>query len=233
MSDLDLPPIPPGRSIPADRLAQRQLLLERHIAASVRSAGKPWWRRRWIVVPGAVVVAGSLAAAGWGLLPGGHATDATTVACYSTVSLDGDVDVLGSAEVADPAGACHEIWRRTGTGDPSTIGVCVTSRGSVAVFPSDSACQELGLRPFAGVSEGAARLAAFKEDAVEAVAAAACRSRPVVVALVRQELDSHGLGTWRIDDSGHDQTWAAGRPCASLAFDDEEKTVIVVPMPPR
>ncbi|WP_018640047.1 hypothetical protein [Parafrankia elaeagni] len=32
MSDPDFPPIPPGRSIPADRLAQRQLLLERHIA---------------------------------------------------------------------------------------------------------------------------------------------------------------------------------------------------------
>ncbi len=231
MTDVDLPRVPPGRSIPASRLAQRQLLLEQHIAASVPTVGRPWWRRRWVTIPVALAVAGSLAAAGWGLRPGGPATDATTVSCYSTVDLAGDVDVLGSAAAADPAGACREIWTRTEAVQPATTGVCLTSRGSIAVFPSDGACEKLGLRPFTGVSEDAARLAVFKRDVSEAVAAAPCQSRSAVVALVQQELDTHGLGTWRIDDNGHDEPWAAGRPCASLSFDDETKTVIIVPMP--
>ncbi|WP_322760089.1 hypothetical protein [Frankia sp. Cr2] len=232
MSDFSLPEVPPGRSIPPDRLAQRQLLLERHIAASGRAAGKPWWRRRWAVVPGAVAIAGSLAAAGWGLLPGGQATDATTVSCYSTVNLDGDVGIVGSAAVADPAGACRTVWRQSGISEPATTAVCVTPMGMIAVFPSDGSCQKLGLRPFTGVSEDAANLAAFKEDASEAVATAPCQSRSVIVTMIRQELDAHSLGTWRIDESGYNQPWAEGRPCASLGFDDEGKNVIIVPMPP-
>lgn len=231
MNEFDLPDVPPGRSIPADRLTQRQLLLEQHIAVSVGSTGKPFWRQRWVVVPGAVAVAGSLAAAGWGLLPGGQATDATTVTCYSTVSLGGDVDVLGPVEVVDPAGACRKVWRESGTTEASSIDVCITSAGSIAVFPKEGACDELGLRAFTGVSNDATRLAVFKQDVSDAVATAPCQSRPAIVTLVQQKLDAHSLGSWAVDDSGHDQPWAAGRPCASVAFDDEEKIVIIVPMP--
>ncbi|WP_250283650.1 MULTISPECIES: hypothetical protein [unclassified Frankia] len=228
MSDLDFPWLPPQRAIPAERLAQRQELLERHVAATSEPARRPWWRRKLIVVPAVAVVAVLGTAAGRGLLPGDVATQAMTVSCYKTVSLHGDTDIVGGG-VTDPVESCRQVWRSTGMKAPSEIVACLTSGGAVAVFPSKNACRTLGLRPFMGVSDSARSFAAFQNDVVTAVRADHCRPRSEIISIVRQKLDSYGLQSWRIDDSGFGQPWAVGRPCASLSFNHDQSTVIIVP----
>ncbi len=228
MSDLDFPRLPPQRSIPAERLAQRQLLLERHTMAASRPVRTPWWRRKLVVVPAVAVLAVSVTAAGRALLPGGMATQATTVSCHTTVSLQGDTDIVGGGAV-DPAESCRNVWRSAGTNVPPELAICLTPGGGIAVFPSKDACRTLGLRPFMGVSDSARSFAAFQNEAITAVRADHCRPRSEIIDMIRRKLDAYGLQSWRIDDSGFGQPWAAGRPCASLAFDHDRSTVIIVP----
>ncbi len=231
MSDLEFGQLPSPRSIPGERLEQRRILLERHVAASLRSSPKRWWRRRRVLLPGTVVVVTCLAAAGWGLRPGGLADRASAVGCYSAVSLQSDTAVIGGAAAADPVGACLERWRRSGLESGGDAAACLRDDGGIAVFPRKDACGSLGLRPFAGVSDLGRRFAAFQHDAVSLVAADRCRPRAEIVADLRRALDSYGFSSWSVDDSGFGRPWARGRPCASLAFDQDRSAVVVVPFP--
>ncbi|SBW18534.1 hypothetical protein FDG2_0708 [Candidatus Protofrankia californiensis] len=227
MSDLDFPRLPPQRAIPVERSAQRQALLEHHVVAS-EPTRTPWWRRKLVIVPAVAVVAVSATAAGQALLPGGVATQATTVSCYKTVSLHGDTDIVGGG-VTDPVESCRQVWQSTGMNVPSELAACLTPDGAITVFPSKEACRTLGLRPFMGVSDSARSFAAFQNDVVTAVRADHCRPRNEIIDMIRGKLDAYGLQSWRIDDSGFGQPWAAGRPCASLAFNHDRSTVIIVP----
>ncbi len=229
MSNLDFPRLPPQRTIPAERLAHRQRLLERHVVASTGPTRNPWWRRKLVIVPAAVTVLVAATAAGQELLPGGLATQATTVSCYATVSLHGDTDIVGADGIADPAESCRNVWQSTGRNVPSELATCVTPAGAVAVFPSKDACRTLGLRPFMGISDNAREFAAFQDEAITAVTADRCRPREEIIEIIRQKLDAHSLYSWRIDDGGFGQPWAAGRPCAGLAFNHDKSIVIIVP----
>lgn len=190
-------------------------------------------------MPAVALAVACLAAAGWGLRPAGLATRATEVGCYSAVSLTSDTAVLGGQAAADPVAACRDIWQRPGPGmgaDPklgsTTPAVaCLRENGIIAVFPARDACASLGLRPFAGVSDAARRFAAFQREALDIVAADRCRPRAQIIAILRQKLDDYGLRSWSIDESGFDQPWAPGRPCAGLAVDHDRSSVVIVPAP--
>lgn len=231
MSEPDFPEVPSPRSIPAARLEQRQQLLERHATVSFR-VRKPWWQRKITIIPVVSAVAVSVTAASWALLPDREASRPTTIGCYSAVSLQADTDVIGAGGATpDPAGSCREVWQRSGLDVGPDVSVCLTEESIIAVFPGRDACRTLGLSKFVGVAESAQRFSAFENEALTAVAADRCRPRSEIISLVREKLDAYGLHAWRIDDSGFGEPWAAGRPCASLAFDHDRLTVSIVPVP--
>ncbi|EIV93749.1 hypothetical protein [Frankia sp. QA3] len=194
-------------------------------------------------MPAVALAVSCLAAAGWGLRPSGLATRATDVGCYSAVSLTSDTAVIGGQAAADPVAACRDIWQRPGPGTGAGAGAdprlgqntpaaaCLRDDGSIAVFPARDACTSLGLRPFAGVSDAAQRFAAFQREAIDIVAADRCRPRPQIISVLRQKLDAYGLRSWSIDDSGFGQPWERDLPCASLAFDRDRSSVLIVPFP--
>ncbi len=178
-----------------------------------------------------MVAVACLAAAGWGLRPAGLAERASAVGCYSAVSLQSDTIVIGGAAAADPIGSCLGAWRRAGLEPGAGAVACLRDDGGIAVFPRKDACASLGLRPFAGVSDRARRVASFQHEAIDLVAADRCRPRAEIMADLRRALTAHGLSSWSIDDSGFGQPFARDRPCASLAIDDDRSAVIVVPFP--
>jgi hypothetical protein len=51
-------------------------------------------------------------------------------------------------------------------------------------------------------------------------------------AVVRRELERVGLGDWTVL-GGSGDGFSAERPCATLAFHPEERTIRLVPAPPR
>lgn len=218
----------PHRPLPANRLEQRQELLERHVAASIRSRKTSWWRRKSIGIPAVTVAAACVVAAGWGLQNGGEAEGSLAVGCYSAPSLQSDTAVFDNGQ-KDPATTCRDYWQRSGIIIDGGVAVCLRRDGGIAAFPVKNACETLELKPFLGVSEKAARFAEFKEEAVQLFAADRCRPRGELIAALRQMLDDLGLLGWSIDDSGYSQPRAQGLPCASLAFDHKRSVVNVVP----
>ncbi|WP_462188778.1 MULTISPECIES: hypothetical protein [unclassified Frankia] len=91
-----------------------------------------------------------------------------------------------------------------------------------------------GLRP-SGLAERATVVGCYSavnlRSDTAAVAADRCHPRPEIITVLRGKLDAYGLHSWSIDDSGFDQPWAQGRPCASLAFDHDRSIVRIVPFP--
>jgi hypothetical protein len=229
MSDIRSLVVPPRRPLPAGRREQRQELLEQHVAASIRSRRTSWWKRKSIGIPGLVVAVACVVAAGWGLQNGGKAEGSLAVGCYSAPSLQSDTEVFDNNQ-EDPARTCRDYWERSGI-IVNGVTVCLKRDGGIAAFPVKNACETLNLRPFLGISEQAARFAAFKEEAVQLFAADRCRPRGEIIAELRQKLQYFGLQGWSIDDSGYSEPWARGRPCASLAIDHKRSIVRIVPFP--
>ncbi len=175
------------------------------------------------------IMAACVIAAGWGLQHGGEAEGSLAVGCYSTPSLQSDTAVFDNGS-QDPAKTCRDYWQRSGIIVDEGVAVCLKRDGGIAAFPVKNACETLELRPFLGVSEKAARFAAFKEEAVQLFAADRCRPRGELIAALRQMLNDFGLRGWSIDDSGYSRPSAL--PCASLAIDHKKSVVRIVPFPP-
>jgi hypothetical protein len=178
-----------------------------------------------------------------------------TVACYETADLDASAEII-SVGAGGPVETCAELWRRgalEGRTDAPPLVACVLDTGVAGVFPAAAGvdvCRMLDLTPIAPtppppttttfLGPGPApplapaadlntRIVAFRDAVVPQFLDAQCMAPATGVDIVRRELDRAGLGDWTVASTG----FTTERPCATLSLRTEERTVILVPAPPR
>jgi hypothetical protein len=160
-----------------------------------------------------------------------------TVACYETADLDASAEII-SVGAGGPVETCAELWRRgalEGRTDAPPLVACVLDTGVAGVFPAAAGvdvCRMLDLTPIAPTPPPpttTTRIVAFRDAVVPQFLDAQCMAPATGVDIVRRELDRAGLGDWTVASTG----FTTERPCATLSLRTEERTVILVPAPPR
>jgi hypothetical protein len=249
-------PVPAGRT---DDLAgsEAAVALFERIVADDRTAGRrtvrgpralpvrapDGWRRprtgRLAVVAAAATV--SAGVAGYALV--GRQPGAEVVACFAVADFRGDAAVI-DLEGEDPVATCSDVWRRGAFGFRSAPALrgCVLESGGVGVFPEvlgGDVCRELGLAALvASVPETALdeadRFVAFRAAAQARFVGQDCVGSAPATTFVREELDRAGLRGWSVTTAtvGDASGFSPERPCATLAFFPEQRTVTLVPSPP-
>lgn len=198
--------------------------------ARVASSIQP---RRWVYLIGLVSLVAILAATAWALTRG--APTALTVGCYAAADLQAHTVVIPTGD-RTPVANCRAVWERgefgTQTATPR-LQACALPSGAVAVFPSPhkSACKTLRLKPLAPARSGAAAAAPLvrvKAALVPKFLAKPCIDEKQATATVHTAVREARLNGWTVKEQ---QPFDATRPCASLAFDEEQHVVLLVPLP--
>ncbi|HEX7275785.1 MAG TPA: hypothetical protein VF244_00280 [Acidimicrobiales bacterium] len=200
----------------------------------------------------------SVAVAGYALV-GRQSSKPQTVACFATADLRAETAVVGVDRRAGPVAACVGVWARGAFGGvtpPSTLRACILESGVVGVFPQApgrDVCLDLDLAaaafppgpgpsgpsspssPSAPGRSGAVdpdRFLAFR-DAAQARLGPVCVGPAAAAAIVWEELERAGLRDWTVVTGvpGEGGGFSAERPCASLSFLPEQRTVLIVPLP--
>jgi hypothetical protein len=184
-------------------------------------------RRRVYVVP--VVAAAVLGAAtlAWALSRG--PTQHLSIGCYAAIDLQGRAAVVPASE-ASPVETCEQLWLDGAFGKPPPpLEACVLASGAVGVFPSPEgdSCQRLNLAPVPAGSEQPSAVVELQDALVDAFLAQ-CLSESQARRMVQDELTRLDLEDWRVVTSGR---FTSARPCASPAFDEEQRKVGLVPIP--
>lgn len=228
---------PPERGFPAGRLQQRkeQLVSQIYAESAARRQHPP---RRVLVAAIAVATAGILAAAAYaGYALTRPATQLESIGCYESDSLDANTAVLSSS-TESPVAACAGTYASAfpNSQPPTSFAACVLPSGSIGVFPADAesgTCKSLGLSNLAQTSATQAQMRQFVDlkQALDAIFTGnACLSHEQARASVRAALDNNGLSTWTIQEGeGHGEGFSTQRPCAGLAYDTAQQTVVLVP----
>ncbi len=204
-------------------------------AESVARRRRP---RRALVAVVAVVTAGVLAAAAYaGYALTQPATQLDSIGCYERDSLNADTAVLPSG-ILSPVSACAATYASAfpNAQRPASFAACVVPSGSIGVFPADNAqdtCRSLGLP---NLSQTPAAKAQMKQlvDLQHALQAtftgSSCLSYEQARTTVRAALDNNGLSNWSIKEGegARGEGFSSQRPCAGLAYDTQQQTVILV-----
>lgn len=197
-------------------------------------------RRRFALalIPVALVVAG----AGYALHEPAR-VDAG-IACGDEPKIWPRTLLIMPPNAGDPVAACTRHWRKgdVGAGTPvPELTACVAPTGAVVVLPGRGRgfCQRAGgtdIPP--GYRERRKRFAKlFTALQSQFSAGNGKRVNPDfqcvgdaarAAALVRQTLDAHGFRDWRVALS--EERFGPDRPCASLAYDERGKTIMIVPV---
>jgi hypothetical protein len=224
----------PIEDVPPSSSPQGRALLSR-IVLSPREEQAHSKRRRYALILVPIAIA---AAVGAGLKWFRPATQRLVVVCYAGPSLGADKAVVSASSRGDSQ-ACAALWQiggQFGVGGNGTVpplAACVLPSGGVGVFPTEpgkDVCTTLGLAdlgPTGGAGDENQELI-MVQDAVVPRLLARCVDRSDAVALVRSELDRHGLKEWRVVV---DRPFSASVPCASFAEDVPHRTVVISPVP--
>jgi hypothetical protein len=251
-------PVPPATFDDVVWTASAQALFERIVAdesVPARRAPVPGPRRGPRVAVVAGLVGASVAVAGYALV-GRPSSKPETVACFATPDLAALTAVVG-VDAKGPVAACSAVWAGGffGTTVP-TLRACLLESGVVGVFPEAEGrdvCLDLGLvaasKPVPLPAPGGGtrpaprpdvplldtdRFLVFREVVVARLVDAGCVAAEPAEAIVREELARAGLEGWSVRAGvGSDGVgFSAERPCASLGFEPETLTVVLVPVPP-
>lgn len=181
-------------------------------------------RRRVYLVPVVAVAmlgAGTLA---WALSRG--PTQHPSVGCYAAIALDARAAVVSATE-ASPVETCREIWLDAFGKPPPPLQACVLPSGAVGVFPSPEggSCERLNLAP--APSEPPSPVVELQDNLVDTFLER-CLSESQARRIVQDELSRLDLQDWHVITPGR---FTSARPCASLAFDEEQREVSLVPIP--
>lgn len=131
------------------------------------------------------------------------------------------------------AAQCAELWRTGVLGDtvdvPPVLTACHSGSGAIYVFPAGpEVCARLELRPASDLPSADKRRFLRFRDAVVPRIAARCVTFGQAERIVTEELHRAALDGWRVRrETASD---GAAGACASLAFDDRARTVVLVPM---
>ncbi len=184
-------------------------------------------RRRVFLVPIVAAVALAAAALAWALTQG--PTQHLDIGCYATIDLQGTAAVVPATE-ASPTETCEKLWLDGAFRKPSPpLEACVLPSGAVGVFPSPAgnSCERLNLAPVPVGSKpppGSVEL----RDALVDKFLDRCLTEPAARRIIQQEMTRLGLQDWRVVTNGR---FTPARPCASLAFDEKQGQIILVPIP--
>jgi len=171
------------------------------------------------------------------------------VACFAQASLSANVSAT-PAHGPDPVAACQDAWMagHVGTGPvPAYLQACVLRSGAAGVFPAagatDDVCARLHLAaagsPVGSVSTYGSTTVPepttvepffAMRDAVVNALRTSCVGPDRAKQIVRRALDQAGLTDWRVELNG---TFNPGRPCASPGFDEANRRVLLIPIPPN
>jgi len=167
------------------------------------------------------------------------ATTTHSVACYQAADLQASTAVV-AGDGREPVDVCTEAWNRGvfGVSPAPALQACVLKSGVAAVFPSTpggDVCARLRLATLSAGRPGPAdkSFLSFKNAVIERFANDRCVDPGRGAAVVRQELDRAGLGSWTVGvgEGVHGEGFSAERPCAGLAFDQAKQQVVLVPQP--
>jgi hypothetical protein len=187
-------------------------------------------RRAWLLLPAALLVG----AAGYGIFH--KVSQPIVVACYSQPSLSASRALISAGD--DPVAACGVLWLTGGEFNPEghaqipPLAACVLDTGAIGVFPDtlgSGTCSNLGLTPASGPgTEGEENLVILQvQEALADQFLSRCVGREDAVAIVEQDLTSHGLNSWRV---AAETPFTEQEPCASVAFDVPHQTITLVPV---
>ena len=150
------------------------------------------------------------------------APDPFNLVCYASDSLTARRVVVSAPDVDH---ACAAAWQHGpfGAGVVPEFDACVLSSGGIGVFPgeSGSVCPRLGLPEF----DGGDQVARFSSETGTRVAQR-CIGLDAAERMVRDEIAKFGLRGWTVAQGA--QSFDAKRPCASLAFVEAHRKVLVV-----
>lgn len=210
--------------------AQGQAVLERALSSSRR----PRAPRRFAAVALVVAAAGAVAA---GFLNSRKPAAALDIACYTAPRLDASASVV-RARPDRAVEACRALWRDGTLGpaaSPPHLVACVLSTGVVAVFPGGpGTCAELH-RPVAspGPSTGVDKVVTMRDRLIAASNATGCLAPDEARADAEGALRDLSISGWSVvvgpGATGHG--FDADRPCATFAFEQGRKQVVLVPFP--
>jgi len=203
------------------------------ILAQPRHSSDAPHRRRQVLVW--ALVAALVTAFGWALLR--PITDPLGLACYAAPDLDADRAAMAADGVLDPTG-CALLWaNRTLTnnaivapGEVPDLRACVSPGGGLAVFPTadNRICDRLGLaEPDPASIPAADAVRRLAESLSSRINATSCLSINRAASMAREALDDLGLADWTVAT----MPTTDGRPCASVAIDNESLTITLVPIP--
>ncbi len=139
-----------------------------------------------------------------------------------------------------PVEVCADAWRSGAFGErPAPIlQACLLPSGVAGVFPAaqgEDVCAKLGLPRLAEPDPNGddKRFLAFKAAAVERFSSRSCLDRQQATAIVQDELSRAGLQGWttEIGPGVRGEGFSPDRPCASLAFNQPDRRVVLVPTP--
>lgn len=203
-------------------------------------------RHRRAALLASALIAAVFAVTAWALSRGPSSN--LTIGCYAAVSLQSDTVVIASADVP-PERACRAVWRlgELGPRMPARFEVCVLHSGALGVFPAErsSACVRLGLKPAPSttpvpsattpppekepdpkpVDDAAAR--ALRDQLTKRFVGR-CLTRTNALTTVAREIAKLRAAEWSVSA---DNKFTSARPCASLAFDEKNHAVLLVPIP--
>jgi hypothetical protein len=197
----------------------------------------------------------SMAVAAYALV-GRQPSKPQNVACFAAADLQAETAVVGAGP-GGPVATCARLRDRgyVGGATSQTLRACVLDSGAVGVFPEASGrdvCLDLGLasvspptgggrgepsRPPIGTDDAvadAARFTAFRDAVLPRLLDQGCVGAGAAEAIVREELGRAGLEGWTVVAGvGEDGLgFSAERPCASLNFKPEVRTIELAPVPP-
>jgi hypothetical protein len=241
-------PVDEGRLPMPSESPAAQLLYEK-ITGTPYSGTARRARKRWLGPGLAALIA---VAAGGGIAAyaiSSHVSTHLTVTCYAAPSLDSHALAV-RVEAAGAVATCSRAWAagRVGTGPTPLLVACGTPQGAAAVLPSapgGDICGQLGLPALAAgaasltsttpatappstTAAAAGTIPAAISDAIIVDLRSACVSSADAELAITKLLAKAGVA-WTVVTP---TPFPAGRPCASPAFDEADKQVVLTGVPP-
>ncbi len=221
---------------PSAQSPQGRATFEQIVHTPPEPSGPSRWsgrRRLALVLVPVVLTAGIAAGYRWLRTP----SEPLVVACYERADLGAQRAVV-PASARNDAHACNFLWRSGGLFASEHRSVvpplvaCVLPSGAVGVFPvarGGDPCDALGLAHVGTRGEGSAENAAIvrMQDEVVDQLLDRCIDAARARAIVQAALGREQLRGWRVVVSA---PFTPSEPCASLAFDVADRTVLIAPV---
>lgn len=194
-----------------------------------RKSRRPWWRRRAVVIPLVIGLAGATAAAAYTLTR--PVTNTVEVGCFSGPSLSSVEH--GTALTGSPVATCSRLWEAGAFGRPTLppLVECVEPSGAAVVFPTRNVgiCSELRLAV-------PGKQVIPEKEAVEAqqltrqlgsiVLGTSCLPPGAARSDALRWMERDQLKHWRVVSAGQ---FTSSQPCSSFAITSARREVQLIP----